>query len=1181
MKILRLRFHNINSLKGDFTIDFTTPPLATTGIFAIIGPTGSGKSTILDAITLALYNRTPRTGSVSKNQIENFGSVITQNTDSCFTEVEYEVNGKSYRSKWEISRARTGNLRDYEMELAELPDNKLIDVKKYKIPEKNAEIIGLNYDQFVKSILLSQGEFAKFLKADANERGELLEKITGTEIYRQIGKATFEKNKEEKQKLDTLKLKNDSVKLLTEEEITQNTEYQNELERSLIELNAKYNQLAELKKIKEALLKQQTEKTKLEKLQQQIIIDIEQFKPELAKLEKHEKLFSMKADMIELQGFYKNEKQIAAKIFQAESEIEYLTISVEKLKKLVAQQTEKKLEFEQDYEQTKPILKQVKELDNQISIQKSLITEESKNLKLQKEELAKIEAQRNETSQKLETAKADKIKQIKWRDDNKIAEDLSQELSLIKEKISLFENEKKNADKSISQLKTDVKDKVTKAKKWDEKQAIIETSTKTTVLQIAEIENKCEFTKNDLKLLGDRKDALLLKYNAVSNQKKLSDEFQKKNQILLEYKSLIDSLLQQLQTNKESKQKTEHETEILNKLVEELKIRLERQTLEAKYNDDRLKLKANEPCYLCGSEHHPYVKNYSSSLNSTQKELKTAETSLKTHSTNIQKFTTEIAKFESEQTNATKQIATLTVEIDKITKDFNRINEENHLENRFEKPESFDLLLNEIKKDGEKIRLEIQQLELLKELENDKQNLEIALEKVAKTSESTQSIRQYYQKYSKYLGSEVLEKASTLLTTALNEYARNKEQLNQFDNQIESNEKLLNDRIQQFEKKQTDLKLIESEFKKKSDEASTTQNKRIQLFSNKIPDQVEEKFQSDIKKITAEISKLDIDIAATNSKMNSLLTNNLTLKEEKQQIDSNISTKEQLLLPNLNVYGYKSIDEALKNILTDETVEKIKAKQTSLEQNKYSNHQSINEKQNEITEIEKTDNQEILLNEVNGGIEESKQMQQQANQNIGMIKSKLAENEVAKKAKEGLLAELQNQEKAFTRWDTLNRLIGDAEGKKFSKFAQELTLLQLISLANTHLKSLNKRYFLKKGDVATKEELVVVDGFLGNTQRSVQTLSGGESFLLSLALALGLSDLAGKNTKIESLFIDEGFGSLDQETLDVALSALENLQSQTNRTIGIISHVQQLKERITTKIELVKANSGHSVIVIN
>ena len=166
------------------------------------------------------------------------------------------------------------------------------------------------------------------------------------------------------------------------------------------------------------------------------------------------------------------------------------------------------------------------------------------------------------------------------------------------------------------------------------------------------------------------------------------------------------------------------------------------------------------------------------------------------------------------------------------------------------------------------------------------------------------------------------------------------------------------------------------------------------------------------------------------------------------------------------------------------------------------------------------------------------------------------------------------------RWANLNDLIGSANGDKFRKYAQSITLRLLADNANLHLERISGRYHttLQKEKVSNLE-LDIIDSFQGNNVRPMNTLSGGETFLVSLALALGLSDMASGKNIVESLFIDEGFGSLDPETLDTALSALENLQS-SGKTIGIISHVEQLKDRIPCQIQVLKKGSGISKINI-
>jgi exonuclease SbcC len=164
------------------------------------------------------------------------------------------------------------------------------------------------------------------------------------------------------------------------------------------------------------------------------------------------------------------------------------------------------------------------------------------------------------------------------------------------------------------------------------------------------------------------------------------------------------------------------------------------------------------------------------------------------------------------------------------------------------------------------------------------------------------------------------------------------------------------------------------------------------------------------------------------------------------------------------------------------------------------------------------------------------------------------------------------------KYELLNQLIGDAAGKNFANFAQELTMQHIVILANRRLSGLTDRYQLVVPTNDGRTDLYIRDLYLGGTERSVKTLSGGETFILSLALALSLSDLASKNVRLDSLFIDEGFGTLDNDTLDVVISTLEKLQEENAKTIGIISHVESLKERIVSQIRLIRDTSGISRI---
>jgi exonuclease SbcC len=302
MKICSIKLKNIHSLKGEHAVDFVNGVLADSGLFVITGPTGAGKSTLLDVITLALYNRIPRIDkSISKTVVEEEGVVLTKHAKDCYAEVEFLVNEIQYRANWSMSRASTGTLKERLHEIVDVTNNNTIISNKISdVPKEIEKIIGLNYEQFVQSMILAQGQFSKLLLAKKDERNALLEDITGTSIYRSIGKKVFDRFSLAKKKEGDHRIKMGENILLQQEELLA---IQQELEiiKPILEANNRKKEQLVLKKelkinIEKLLLKQAELKTTAIYLEQKRA----ELSPEIAKLNTHNKfvVFREKYDFL-------------------------------------------------------------------------------------------------------------------------------------------------------------------------------------------------------------------------------------------------------------------------------------------------------------------------------------------------------------------------------------------------------------------------------------------------------------------------------------------------------------------------------------------------------------------------------------------------------------------------------------------------------------------------------------------------------------------------------------------------------------------------------------------------------------------------------------------------------------------------------------------------------------------
>lgn len=1101
MKILNLKFKNINSLSGENEIDFTNPIFTHEGLFAITGKTGSGKSSILDAISLALYGKTPR---VDVTGTEN--AVMTRGEKDCYAEIVFEVAGKKWKSSWKQERARTGTLKQIERVIADENDQIVADKISIKgerknedektVNEKIVEILGLTFEQFTKVIMLAQGSFAAFLQANKAEKGELLEQITGTEIYAQVSQKVFEKNKEEKDKLDKIVLDLGQIKILTEDEIKQ---YNQEI--SDIEVLKKAHE-AEIQKIMMAIKWLQD----LENLEQSI-------------LENQKKIPVLE----------ENALKIKSEFDQAD----------------IALQTSKK-----NWNEQMPVFKAVRNLDTKLALKQPLyqsIIASLTTLELQK---SNISDSIQKVSDDLVKAEKVLVEKKEWAKQNVVFEELISKFAAIENEHVLIQNKATEINRIKVEL-SNIQEGISLKKEQFGK-----------VNQLFSTKNQELITKN--KVLDTKKQEL----QKVLNHKDILT-YQSEKEHIISSKNLIDSLLE-IEKNSQNHQKeisgikilieeseiqeknlflksNEFKKELSNReeklqlLEENIKLAQKIQILE----EHRKELKDGDACPLCGALDHPYAMGNTPEMGEKEKELQSLKSQIKELTFNLQEIEKKIAQLGSDKSNhllnLSKEEYILKENLQKQTKFTSEL--QKLIPNLIISDEKRTSLLEELKLQHQKeldginsiitIGLELEKsLKILRDIEipslqKDKETLEksknsaetalkLAEQELLTKKEFLQNLNEKYQvdqegflkKLEKYGVQTISELKKCLEQWTLNK--KGSDDLQQKIVDFKNNITLYNSKLEeihtQINQKNGEKLIIESELLE-------LQMERTQLFGNKMVDEEETRLKKD-------------------------MDNN---ENHKVQIEKELSAI------HLELARYQAVIE-------EKSKEYSEKKQ-----------QEITEKSKEELQTEH-DEMRSLINELS--------------QKVGGYDQLLKSNEENLKKSGKKLKEKEQQQVICNKWAKLNELIGSSDGKKYRNFAQALTFEHLIGISNKQLQKMSDRYILKRNnDASNPFDLSVIDQFQNNEDRTAQNLSGGEKFIVSLSLALGLANMASKNMSIDTMFIDEGFGTLDSDYLDVALNALSNLQSE-GKIIGVISHLNELKERIATHIEVVPSGNGHSKIRI-
>ena len=1201
MQILKLSFENINSLKGAWTIDFQAPDFRS-GIFAIVGPTGSGKTTILDAICLALYGHTPRIGSITQNANE----VMNRDCDSCRSSLEFQTLSGRYRATWSQKKQKnfdkTGKYGQVVSTMEKFEDGCWIPITDgSKVTSKKQEvqkIIGLSFDQFKRSVMLSQGDFAAFLKSKPNEKAQTLEQITGTQIYALLSTKVYDLAEEQKKlfedkqrEVELSPVLDDAVVLTKQEQLKGITEEAKVLETQISKIEKESRWISETAELRNQFLRVKAELERLKENRNEFFR-----KENVVRLAEHaQNILPIFNTLIDKQSL--REDSIKEKS-AAENELVNATKSL-KEKDFNFKAAEEALNNENLQKPKKlALFSQIESLDAEISplIKSSRLAQEEKiklenetadckdHLNKAKEDIRKLEEDREKrdlerkedikgaflyqrkdelrdckiTAETLSAALADaEGKADKASETVKSQEKEAEALRIRKEKIaSVIEADKvllKEAEKRLSEiLDGKTLDELTQEQ-----------------LSFSEQIPLLEAVKSALKAVCDQKEEIVRQEDVMQRDSAELDNWSSKKE---GYEKEIQSLTSR-----------QEELEALVQIDELTKVRAE--------------LKEGEPCPVCGSLEHPFAANLPPEVATAKERLAV----VKEESTDLQKNQKEadrkIDVLKDRILVSEKRLKELRKNLDlaeeELTLKCGRagLTREGVTEEAaavlITKKES---LLIDIKKRIAKARdaeskaaaakekiagttEELHRAEMV--FSNAQTKFESAKSLLAQAQTGREKARteleQFWRKTAKEYGSvitdgELFAHNPELFKRWIAKAAKYEELLEscrEIENSLAIKKGTLPGLVESVER-------LEKSSREKSDQAAelqtelkTKQLQRDKLFGTKLVEIERKAYERLLSQLAEAKDQAYENLSKARSVQAAAEQRLKTAEQRSAEAEKNLLSAKTEWTDALKKEKFESEEDWRRARLDSEAINALHKEITDYKAQSRSAADRFSEADKKLAEKESQKLTDKSLEVLEAEKREASAEKEKLLEQKGELQKELKTDEEARIKRAGIEDELKKLKHQVAVWDRLNTLVGSSSGDKYRRYVQSLVLLTLLKNANVELTKLHSRYRLAKG--GGDMEIKVIDSDLADQERPTDNLSGGETFIVSLALALGLAQMASNNVRIDSLFLDEGFGTLDDDSLEKALNALSSLNAQ-GKTVGLISHVDQIKERIPSKI---------------
>ncbi|OON62327.1 exonuclease SbcC [Massilia sp. KIM] len=1248
MRILRISGKNLASLAAEFTVDFEAEPLASSGLFAISGPTGAGKSTLLDALCLALYDATPRLLKRAGSQLPDVGgdtvsaldprTLLRRGAAEAWSEVDFVGSDEGrYRARWSVRRAYGkpgGALQPSKMSLHRLPDLVAIGGTKTEVAAEIAQRIGLSFEQFTRAVLLAQNEFSAFLKTDENERGELLETLTGTTIYSDISRRAFERYRAEQARTQML-----SAQLANQAPLAPEA-------RATLEAESASADLAlQALEARQALLEQQLrwhqEAAKLERGEEAAAQALAEAaaardaagerRRRLATLEAVQPARPLLAELERLNG----ERQ-AATSSTAKLEAE-LAAALELRRQAGAGLDAALVEVDAAEEALRaagPQLDRAKALDAAIATLAPGHAQAQAAL-----ESARAEARAARAGLQ---AKADELERArKARDGADAWLAAHARLAPMASQWPRWERLLVQAGEAAAGLQGS-QEALAHTRRGALDAGERATAAAAALSRALESVSAQEAARAAATAALESFDgaALARERQQLEQRRERLLQAQHTWTELAAARASLGALARELDHADTARATAERELLALGAAAPALEAAMTQSerslaaaelACAASVEQLRAALADDAPCPVCGGLDHPYRHQDAqlhAMLSGLRAEVERCRGAVRangaaqaTQDAILGSARERLAALAQQRGALDGRIAALADEWEQhpaaLEAPAEAEREAWFADARAALREAAEELVR-----GEQAMRQAAAARDAAQAELDKaqaarQRLQAALDAERETSArlaadlQAQSARleaasgqldtllaeldpvladacgdgwqaAWRREPAAWRAARALEAAQWAEQTGLQtrsaaaiatldtELAAAQERIAQIDRggaQVAAECQRIGDELARMRAERGALwqgrAALEVERELGAALAAARERLAARQGAANEAAQAETRARAALGQLAQRIAELDGAGAQAAAALADWLEDYRRHADGLDAVEDGAALAQLLNVGAAWLAQERAALGALEAAVTGATVvlgERRAQRQAHLESAPAGGQP---------------------MEEVQAAFEALGQERRAAHDTATSLRLQLAQDDARREQARSALAEIERQQEVEQRWGKLAELIGSADGKKFRNYAQQFTLDVLLGYANAHLAQLARRYRLERVTYANAPSLALMvrDQDMGGEIRSVNSLSGGESFLVSLALALGLASLSSNRVRVESLFIDEGFGSLDSETLGVAMDALDALQS-LGRKVGVISHVQEMTERIATKVLVRPAGGGSSLVIV-